>query len=152
MFIGRHTGDAIKKHYDETISFFDISSKVFKIIADQGANVKKAFKETRECNKSDKIINLTKNMLEEQRKIDLKSKQELMRIELEKEIEKANTKQDDKIDSRKRNRDEVLNDLFEDDLDYDYTDTVEDEEHESLLDADDLEENFNYFAISEIIK
>ena len=90
--------------------------------------------------------------LDEQRKIDLKSKQELMRIELEKEIEKANTKQDDKIDSRKRNRDEVLNDLFEDDLDYDYTDTVEDEEHESLLDADDLEENFNYFAISEIIK
>ena len=41
--------------------------------------------------------------LDEQRKIDLKSKQELMRIELEKEIEIANTKQDDKIDSRFKN-------------------------------------------------
>ena len=151
MFIGRHTGDAIKKHYDETVKFFDISSNVFKIIADQGANVKKAFKETRECDNTDEIINLTKHMLEEQQKIDLKAKQDLMRIDLEKEIEKANSKQDDHIDKRKRKRDDVLNDFFEDDLDYDYTDTVDDEEGDSILDAEDLEESFNNFAFTDQI-
>ncbi len=73
MLLGRHTGVAIKKHYDQTVKFYDISTNVFKIIADQGANVNKAFKETRECDNSDEIINLTKNMLDEQRKIDLKA-------------------------------------------------------------------------------
>jgi hypothetical protein len=38
------------------MQFYDISKNVFKIIADQGANVKKAFKETRECDNTDEII------------------------------------------------------------------------------------------------
>jgi hypothetical protein len=151
LLLGRHTGDAIKKHYDQTVKFYDISTNVFKIIADQGANVKKAFKETRECDNSDEIINLTKNMLDEQRKIDLKAKQDTMRIELEKEIEKANKLQDTNIDSRKRKREEVLNDFLEEDLDYDYTDTADDEDHDSLLDAEDLEQDFNNFAFTDEI-
>jgi hypothetical protein len=62
------------------MKLYDISNKIFKIIADQVANVKKAFKETRECDNNDAIINLAKNMLEEQRKIK-KQKQEFKRIE-----------------------------------------------------------------------
>ncbi len=74
-----------------------------------------------------------------------------MRIELEKEIEKANKLQDTNIDSRKRKREEVLNDFLEEDLDYDYTDTADDEDHDSLLDAEDLEQDFNNFAFTDEI-
>jgi hypothetical protein len=127
------------------MQFYDISKNVFKIIADQGANVKKAFKETRECDNTDEIIKLAKDMLEEQRKIDLKIKQEEKRIELEKEIEVANAKIDDNQNGRKRKRDEIINsDLF-DDIDFDYTDSASDD-GDSLLDADELEENFNSFS------
>ena len=40
------------------MKLYDISNNIFKIIADQGANVKKAFKETRECDNNDEIISL----------------------------------------------------------------------------------------------
>ena len=74
-----------------------------------------------------------------------------LRIELEKEIEKANEKLETNSNSRKRNRDEVINDSFGDDLDYDYTDTVDNEESDFLADAEYLEENFNNFAFTDEI-
>lgn len=40
----RHTADAIKAIYDEICAGLDIDKKVYKIVANQGANVKKAFK------------------------------------------------------------------------------------------------------------
>ena len=43
---GRHTGVLIKKQFDSMLDMYDISDKVFKIVADQAANMKKAFKET----------------------------------------------------------------------------------------------------------
>ena len=127
------------------MKFYDISKNVFKIITDQGANVKKAFKETRECDNSDEIIKIAKDMLEEQRKVDLKIRQEEMRIELVKEIEACNAKLDDSKNCRKRKRDEIINDDFFDEIDYDYTDSVSDD-GDSLLDADELEENFHNFS------
>ena len=57
-------------------------------------------KETRECDNNDKIINLAKSMLEKQKKTDLKQKHELLRVELEKEIESANSRQDDSKNSK----------------------------------------------------
>jgi hypothetical protein len=38
------------------------------MVADQGANVKKGFKYERECDQSDELLHLTKEMLEEQKK------------------------------------------------------------------------------------
>ena len=41
---GKHTGEAIKSQYDQIVQEFNLVDKTFKIIADQAANVKKAFK------------------------------------------------------------------------------------------------------------
>ena len=46
---GPHTGKAIKSQFEEIASKFNIRTKVFKIVADQAANVKNAFKDTLEA-------------------------------------------------------------------------------------------------------
>jgi hypothetical protein len=45
--------------------FKDISDKVFKIVADQGANVKKAFKATVSCDQN-RYNNILSDMLEKE--------------------------------------------------------------------------------------
>lgn len=58
-------------------------------MADQAANMKKAFKDTVEC--TDDIISLTERLIEKQRQADIISKrQENLRNQLEKEIENMN--------------------------------------------------------------
>ena len=46
---GRHTGEAIKYQFTNVSEKWGISDKVFKIVADQAANVKKAFKDKYEA-------------------------------------------------------------------------------------------------------
>lgn len=135
--IGRHTGINIKTHYDKVVKLYDISDNIFKVVADQGANVKKGFLQQRECDQSDELLRLTSEMLEEQRKKDLQAHQEILRQQLESEIEKMNSTDIDKAssDTRKRSREEVL-EFLNDDYDYDYTDHNSDGD-DSLLDADD---------------
>ena len=43
----------IKKDYDGVVKFFDVENKVFRIIADQAANNKKAFELEKENDKND---------------------------------------------------------------------------------------------------
>ena len=43
--VGRHTGINIKSEYDKVVNFYDINNKVYKVIADQAANMKKAFEQ-----------------------------------------------------------------------------------------------------------
>jgi hypothetical protein len=49
LFLGRHTGLNIKAQYDRVCEAFGIENKVYKIVADQGANVKCATKTTKEA-------------------------------------------------------------------------------------------------------
>ena len=42
--LASHTSTSIKKQFDEIIDKFEITNRVFKIVADQAANVKCAFK------------------------------------------------------------------------------------------------------------
>jgi hypothetical protein len=41
--IGRHSGVNVKDEYDKVVKFHDLKHKVFKVITDQAANMRKAF-------------------------------------------------------------------------------------------------------------
>ena len=86
---GSHTSASIKKQFDEIIDKFEITNRVFKIVADQAANVKCAFKnitsvDTRtQLKNNDQDIDqlefvekLTFTMLFKQRKTELLSQKE----------------------------------------------------------------------------
>lgn len=63
----RHTAETIKNIYDEKCIELGIGDKVYKIVADQGSNVKKAFKSTISAN--DKYTNIVEeffNMIDSQ--------------------------------------------------------------------------------------
>ena len=44
------------------MKFYDIKNKVFKIITDQAANMKKAFENGKEADLSDEIVKLTNEL------------------------------------------------------------------------------------------
>jgi hypothetical protein len=48
-----------------------IEDKVYKVVAEQAANMKKAFHDTVESNETVNLIELTKNLLYEQKQRDL---------------------------------------------------------------------------------
>ena len=64
---GSHTGKAIKSQFDEISKVYGISSKTFKIVADQAANVKKAFSETLEA---EDVLSIATKLLRLQKKKD----------------------------------------------------------------------------------
>ncbi len=68
QFIGQHTGVNIKSQYDACLKRVNIQDKVFKIVSDQARNVKKAFSKTFECVD---IVQITQELLNRQRKVDL---------------------------------------------------------------------------------
>jgi hypothetical protein len=85
---GSHTGIRIKAQYDKIIKIFDLESKVFKVCADQGANVKKAFKLQKEALHSakketnyrvedddDEVINLAEDLLDRVKSKEINSKE-----------------------------------------------------------------------------
>ena len=144
--IGRHDGANIKKEYDKVIQYYDLSNKVFKIITDQAANMRKAFQNENEANETDEIIKLTKELLLNQIKEDLKTKQDILKDELIKEIDSFNASSAiksnpvDKMHNKRMNSDQVLTSLLDldDDID-DIPDTVSDHDtsSDSLKDAED---------------
>ena len=110
IFIGRHTGEQIKTSYDQVVKFYDVQNKVFKIVADQGANIKKGFRNERECEQDDEIVKLTNEMLLQQKKKDFKQKQDILRQSLEEEIAEMNivTNDEGDNDGMNKSREQVL--------------------------------------------
>jgi hypothetical protein len=102
-----------------------VENKVFRIIADQAANNKKAFELEKENDNNDEIVLLIKQLLTEQKKEELKNKHTEWKKLYEKEREKMNTVNvSDNILNKKRSRDEIILDHFNDvdvDSDEDYS-------------------------------
>ena len=128
---GPHTGKAIKKQYDEISSQYGIDNKTFKIVADQAANVKKAFSKTLEtCD----VLTITTNLMRRQAKKDKLEKAEKDRIEAEAlavnelntSIENMNAKCSSPSEkpSRKRTAEQVLTKMCDENEDL-YEDTEE---------------------------
>ena len=85
---GPHTGQAIKKQFEEIATNFNIRSKVFKIVADQAANVKNAFKEVIEA---EDVLTIACDLIRRQKNQDaLDEKERLRLIEAELTIEALN--------------------------------------------------------------
>ena len=61
--IGRHSGVNVKDEYDKVVKFYDFKHKVFKVITDQAANMRKAFGNEKEAHDTDEIIKLTNELL-----------------------------------------------------------------------------------------
>jgi hypothetical protein len=138
---GRHFGVNIKNEYDKVIKFYDLKHKIFKVITDQAANMRKAFENEAEARESDEVIKLTNELLLNQIKLDKKNKQDILRAELMHEIDVFNsveTTQEKSNTTTKQSRDEVLANLLDDSLD-DITDTISDHNTSSdtIKDADD---------------
>ena len=67
---------AIKKQFEEIAAKFKIRSKVFKIVADQAANVKKAFVDTTQC---DDVLTIATDLIRRQKNIDAIQEAERLR-------------------------------------------------------------------------
>lgn len=154
FLLGRHTGEQIKSSYDRVVKFYDVTNKVFKIVTDQGSNMKKGFRNEKECDQDDDIIKLTNDLLLQQKKIDLQIKRDMLQKQYEEEIEQMNTvdKEDneDKL-YKKRSREQVLADLCASEDEDENTETISDGD-DSLLDADKLCDVFEDFKENEISK
>lgn len=104
--------------------------KVFKIVADQAANVKKAFSKSIEV---DDVINQTKNMISRQRKIDLNienekiklAKEEEARADLEKSIQEMNQMSPVQSPPKINNKRKAFQIIEDDDLDYEDTEELD---------------------------
>ena len=155
--VGRHTGINIKREYDKVVNFYDINNKVYKVITDQAANMKKAFELTTECEINDELIKLTTQLLMFQRKEDLKMKQSVLKDQLEKEIEQFNLvelDQNSEAKGKKRTREEVLNEFYEDldEFENEITETDElNDTSDTLNDADDLSKLIDEFLFDDDI-
>ena len=154
-FEGRNTGINIKHEYDKIATFYDINNKVFKIVTDQAANMKKAFETTKECENSDELVRFTNELLLFQKKADLKIKQDVLKQQLIHEIDQMNSKTADSENNknRERKREDVLSDLCYDDIDDFENDITENtidpnESCDSLNDANDLTELIDDFLFA----
>ncbi len=133
QFIGQHTGVNIKSQYDACLKRVNIQDKVFKIVSDQARNVKKAFSKTFECVD---IVQITQELLNRQRKVDLiarrkeaKKNKELISeevavSELTNEIAESNTVYPSIIRRRSLKREDVLIELEDDECSDEITTTV----------------------------
>ena len=142
--ICRHSGVNVKDEYDKVVKFYDLKHNVFKVITDQAANMRKAFGNEKEAHDTDEINKLTNELLLNQITLDKKTKQDILRVELEEEILEFSTvekrNQTENIVVSKKNRDQILASLL-DDSDEDITDTLDDlnASNDTLNDADELE-------------
>ena len=120
---GRHTAINIKKQYDLILNRFNITDKVFKVVADQAANMKKALEDVTESNtivggaNEENLISLTKMLVERRRKLDQieEKKQSELVSNLNKSIEEINN-QFSNVNNQPKinkyfNRDQILNDF-----------------------------------------
>jgi len=143
--IGRHLGVNIKSEYDEVMKFFDINSKVFKVVADQAANMKKAFSNEYEASdKTDELQILINDLLLNQKREDMKKREAILRDDLEREIREFNESENESFDCAEQtshnnkmvNRElaQLMNDESIDDINESSTDL--DTSRESINDDD----------------
>ncbi len=113
---GSYTGTSIKRQYYQILDDYNIET-VYKIVADQAANMKKAFVDEQEgvdknLKPEDFYLITAQNLLIEQRRADLdelkKKQEEKARQELEIEIEEMNAASSTKTkDFSNYNREQV---------------------------------------------
>ena len=72
------------------MKFFDIRNKVFKVVTDQAANMKKAFLHETEAAESDEYQKLINELLLNQKNEDVRNRERILREALDKSIEEAN--------------------------------------------------------------
>lgn len=140
---GRHTAENIKLQYDLILKRYNIEDKVFKVVADQAANMKKALMDVQESTSitagasEDNIINITKLLIERRRKLDYLEEQKQKKLieEINQSIDKTNNQFANKAstNSRALRRDDVLIDF----------DEITDEISESADEIDELEATVN---------
>lgn len=149
---GRHTAPNLKKQYDLIMERFSIQDKIFKVVADQAANVKKSFENYFESTKivggacEENIVKITNLLLDRRRQLDLNEakKQAEAVIEINNEIENANASNSDssKISSFFK-RDQILAEM--DDITEEMSESEdedgEEEQDKTKEDADDDLEN-----------
>jgi hypothetical protein len=117
---GKHTGVNIKKQFDEVCKRFNIEKKIFKTVADQAANMKKAFYSFLESSEivggvdDYNVIKTTKLLIEKRRQLDVleqqKEKEAVLRLNKEIDLANANTCTQQKITSYMK-KDQVLAEL-----------------------------------------
>jgi len=155
---GRHTAINIKKQYDSILERFEIADKVFKIVADQAANMKKALQSETESTSivggasEDSIINLTKLLIESRKKQDYlqERKQAALAENLNKSIDKINNEFSNKnLENNKQfNREQLLLTDFDDmteslsaNSDEEDADSNDDTKNDEDCDDDEEKEN-----------
>ena len=126
-----------------------MQNKVFKIVADQAANYKKAFGLEKENDKNDELVKMTKDLLAKQKKEDLQIKQLDWEKDYEQERQKMEqVKNNDNDNSKKRKRAELVLEELEFDLNNgDY----EDDLTENTNVGDDSLDDLKKIEFSELI-
>ena len=103
--LGSHTGTSIKNQYNKILEEYKIET-VYKVVADQAANMKKAFADEPEGilknnEQEDFFLIFAQNLLVYQRREELealkKKQEEQARVELEKDIEEMNKSSPNKV-------------------------------------------------------
>ena len=77
------------------IRLYELNNKVFKVVADQAANMKKAFQSEIEAGDGNELQSIIHELLLNQKKEDLKQKEKILREELENKIHDFNTVSDE---------------------------------------------------------
>jgi hypothetical protein len=126
-----------------------VQNKVFKIVADQAANYKKAFGLEKENDKNDELVKMTKDLLAKQKNEDLQIKQLDWEKDYEQERQKMElVKNNDNDNSKKRKRAELVLEELEFDLNNgDY----EDDLTENTNVGDDSLDDLKKIEFSELI-
>jgi hypothetical protein len=130
---GSHTGENIKIQYDDVIKSLDIEDRIIKVVCDQGANIKKAFKSTVEAEDVD-LIKITKDLLIHQKQKDVSERLAQLESEHILEISEMNKFTGDG-NTLKRKREQILDEL---DLEIDdLTDNESSDDDSNVEDDDD---------------
>ena len=124
------------------IRLYELNNKVFKVVADQAANMKKAFQSEIEARDGNELQSIIHELLLNQKKEDLKQKERILREELENEIHEFNNVSDEMSCAKKPlNATELLAELMLDDSLEEITDNTSDLDTstDTLQDADETE-------------
>ena len=156
---GKHTGKAIKTQFDVVSKEFEIGDKVFKIVADKAANVKKAFAQTEEAVD---VIKIATDLVKRQKKLDLikhqeedeRIQQEKNREALENSIEEMNKTSPvvSNKSNKKRTADELLNDFVEEFEIDEFDEDTEELDESNPLDLTECDEDENFDEVEDPLR
>ncbi len=124
------------------IRLYELNNKVFKVVGDQAANLKKAFQSEKESRDGNELLSIIHELLLNQIKEDLKQKEKILREELENEIHEFNNVSDETICGKKPlYATELLAELMLDDSLEEITDNTSDLDTstDTLQDGDETE-------------